>query len=146
MSEDQIVEEITIEAPVERVWAALVDPEQRRRWWGGEKYRVVRIESDLRVGGQWAMRFEGWGKETGMRGEYRVVEPPRVLEFSWRPDWYAEASESVVRLELRAHAGATHIRLTHSGLASEADRANHRGWAEILSWLGKYVETAVSKT
>ena len=31
-----IVEEITIDAAAERVFAVLVSPEERVKWWGGE--------------------------------------------------------------------------------------------------------------
>lgn len=135
-----IIEEITIAAPAERVFDALAETEQRRQWWGGERFRLTSMENDLRVGGRWAMRFRAYGRKSGMEGVYRVIERPRLLEFTWRPDWYENASESVVRFELREEDGVTQVRLTHSGLETEADRANHRGWGEILAWLRGYAE------
>lgn len=135
-----IIEEITIAAPAERVFDALAETEQRRQWWGGERFRLTSMENDLRVGGRWAMRFQAYGRESGMEGVYRVIERPHVLEFTWRPDWYENASESVVRFELREEKGSTLVRLTHAGLETEADRANHRGWGDILAWLRGYAE------
>ncbi|MGH9488747.1 MAG: SRPBCC family protein [Terriglobales bacterium] len=135
-----LVEEITIHAPAVRVFSALADTAQRRQWWGGERFHLTSMENDLRVGGRWAMRFDAYGRASGMSGVYRVIDPPRLLEFTWNPDWYENASESVVRFELEERAGVTQVRLTHSGLVSEGDRANHRGWPDILRWLRDYAD------
>jgi len=46
---DTIVQEITIKAPVERIFEALTNPDQRLKWWGAEgQYRGTQMESDLR--------------------------------------------------------------------------------------------------
>ncbi|MGH9465744.1 MAG: SRPBCC family protein [Terriglobales bacterium] len=140
-----IVEEIVIHAPAQRVFDALADADQRRQWWGGERFKLVSVSSDLRVGGRWSMRFEAYGRNSGMEGEYRVIEPPRVLEFTWHPDWYENASISLVRFELEEREGATHVRLTHSDLVTEADRTNHRGWGDILAWLRGYVQGHIDR-
>jgi uncharacterized protein YndB with AHSA1/START domain len=74
-------------------------------------------------------------------GEYRVIERPRVLAFTWIPDWQANASESLVRFDLIEQDGVTTVRLTHSGLTPEARQA-HRGWPRMLGWLKAFVEAA----
>jgi uncharacterized protein YndB with AHSA1/START domain len=73
-------------------------------------------------------------------GEYRAVERPTLLLFTWLPDWQGDAIESLVRIELTETGGATHVRLTHSGLTTEASRASHRGWPQILAALKGYVD------
>jgi uncharacterized protein YndB with AHSA1/START domain len=45
-----------------------------------------------------------------------------------------------VHVELTERAGVTGVRITHSGLATERDRANQRGWPDILAWLKAYAE------
>ena len=41
-----IVQEISIHAPVERVFQALTNPEQRMKWWGAEgRFQVKQFES-----------------------------------------------------------------------------------------------------
>jgi len=136
-----IVQEIVIKAPAERVFAALTDPTQRLRWWGAEgRFKTTHMESDLRVGGKWMMRGTGMGgKAFSVVGEYRAIERPHLLVFTWFPDWSAKANESLVRFDLQEKAGDTTVRLTHSGLTSEGARA-HRGWPDILAWLRAYVE------
>jgi uncharacterized protein YndB with AHSA1/START domain len=137
-----IVQEISIHAPVERVFQALTNPEQRMKWWGAEgRFQVKQFESDLRPGGKWSMRGIGMGDRPFIvRGEYRQIEPPTLLVFTWLPDWYENPTETLVQWELKESDGVTLVRLTHSGLTSEGDRTSHRGWPQILEWLRAYVE------
>jgi uncharacterized protein YndB with AHSA1/START domain len=138
--DDTIVQEITIAASAERVFEALTDPQQRMKWWGAEGlYRATHMESDLRPGGKWSTRGTSHGRSFSVRGEYRVVERPRVLAFTWIPDWQANASESLVRFDLAEKDGVTTVRLTHSGLTPEGRQA-HRGWPQVLGWLKAFVE------
>jgi uncharacterized protein YndB with AHSA1/START domain len=140
--DDTIVEEITIRASAERIFEALTDPQQRMQWWGAEGlYRATHMESDLRPGGKWSTRGTGYGKSFSVRGEYRVVERPRVLAFTWIPDWQENARESLVRFDLVERDGVTTVRLTHSGLTPEGRQA-HRGWPQVLGWLKAFLEAA----
>jgi uncharacterized protein YndB with AHSA1/START domain len=75
-----------------------------------------------------------------VKGEYRIVQRPSLLEFTWLPDWQDDATESVVRLELEETHGVTHVRLIHSGLTTATSRSSHRGWPQILGLLKSYVE------
>jgi uncharacterized protein YndB with AHSA1/START domain len=60
-----ILASVEIEAPVERVFAALGTGEVAE-WWGSpETYRVTRWTADLRPGGAW--RREGLGSGTARR-------------------------------------------------------------------------------
>jgi len=138
---DTIVKEITIRAPAERVFAALADPDQRVKWWGAEgRFQVTQAESDLRPGGRWVMRGTGMGgKPFSVTGEYREIERPRVLAFTWLPSWQGNAGISLVRFDLSEKDDVTTVRLTHSGLTAENARA-HQGWPQILGWLAAYVE------
>jgi uncharacterized protein YndB with AHSA1/START domain len=138
-----IVAEITINAPAERVFEALVNPAQRVAWWGMKgRFEAEDMESDLRPGGRWIMRGTTGlgGKPWNATGEYRTVERPRRLVFTWLPSWHENATESVVSFELDERNGVTTVRLTHSGLTSEEARAKHQGWPQILTWLRDYVQ------
>ncbi|HUB08302.1 MAG TPA: SRPBCC domain-containing protein [Myxococcales bacterium] len=139
MSEDTLVQEITIEAPAERVFDALAQPEQRLAWWGRTgRFRTTRMESDLRAGGAWTMWFETPHGPATVGGVYRAVERPRLLAFTWRPSWY-DAQESLVTIELAETGGVTKVRLTHSGLTGAADRASNAGWPDLLAALRGYL-------
>jgi len=142
-ADEKIVNEITIKAPAERIFEALTNPDQRLKWWGGEYFKGTHMESDLRVGGKWMMRGTGMGdKPFAVSGEYRVIERPNVLTFTWVASWPGDAAETLVRFDLEENAGVTRVRVTHSGLTSESARA-HRGWPDILAWLQAYVENKV---
>jgi uncharacterized protein YndB with AHSA1/START domain len=143
MQSDTIVQEIAIKGSAERIFAALTDRQERMKWWGGPggRFRITRFESDLRPGGKWIMYAESIdSRPVTIRGEYREIDRPRLLVFTWLPDWYENATESLVRWDLDERDGVTTVRLTHSGLATEASRVSHRGWPQILTWLQSYVE------
>lgn len=139
---DTIVQEIQIKAPAELIFEALTNPDQRVRWWtAGGRFQVNSMKSDLRPGGKWTMRGTGaGGKPFGVGGEYRTIARPRLLVFTWLPDWQENATETLVRLDLEEKDGITTVRLTHSGLTSETARISHRGWPELLTSLQVYVE------
>jgi uncharacterized protein YndB with AHSA1/START domain len=137
---DTIIEEITIKGSAERIFEAIVDPKQRVRWWGKKGvYESTHAESDTRVGGKWLMKGTGMGKDFSVYGEYRKVDRPRLLEFTWIPSWQDGSPESIVRFELDEKEGVTTVRLTHSGL-TPAGREVHKGWPQVLGWLRDYVE------
>jgi uncharacterized protein YndB with AHSA1/START domain len=140
--EEEIVEEVVIKAPAERIFAALTEPTQRLKWWGAEgRFQTTHVESDLRPGGKWLMRGTGLGgKAFCVGGEYRTIRRPCLLVFTWLPDWHENAKVSLVRFDLQEHGGVTKVRLTHSLLTSDGARA-HRGWPAILAWLRAYAES-----
>ncbi|SPE30667.1 putative Activator of Hsp90 ATPase 1 family protein [Candidatus Sulfotelmatomonas gaucii] len=139
---DTIMQEITIDGTAERIFQALTNPEERLKWWGGPgaRFKLTDFESDLRSGGKWIMHAESSGRLVTIRGEYREIIRPRLLVFTWLPDWYENATESLVRWDLDEQNGVTTVRLTHSGLITEASRESHRGWPQIVGWLKAYVE------
>ena len=140
-----IIQEIVIKAPAERIFEALTNPAQRTKWWGAEgRFQTTHMESDLRPGGKWTMRGNGiGGRPFTIRGEYRQIEPPRLLIFTWLPDWQEDAFETLVRFDLIENNGITAVRVTHSGLATESSRLSHKGWPQILTWLQAYCESHV---
>ena len=139
---DAIVEENTIKAPAERIFEALADPAQRVKWWGLKgRFETTEAESDLRPGGRWMMRGSGLGgRPFRVTGAYRTIERPRVLAFTWLPDWDENAPETLVRFDLKEEADGTRVRVTHSGFASKTSRERHQGWPQILSWLKGFAE------
>jgi uncharacterized protein YndB with AHSA1/START domain len=139
---DTIIKEIVIKASAERVFDAIADPRQRVQWWGSEgKFQTTHMESDLRPGGAWLMRGTGMGKPFATRGEYLAVERPRLLEFTWNPDW--QEPQTIVRFDLDEKDGVTTVRLTHSGLTAES-RERYQGWPWLLALLQTHVEQQTS--
>ena len=145
-SVDAIVQEVEIQAPAERIFEALTRPEELLRWWRAKgMFEAVEVECDVRPGGRWKMRVEGncgTGSSSLVSGVYLEVEAPRLLVFTWNregEDW----PETVVRWDLEERNGVTTVRVTHSGLTSEAMRERNGGWPLIVSLLQGYVRSEV---
>jgi uncharacterized protein YndB with AHSA1/START domain len=129
---------IEIAASPERVWRALSEPGELAAWWGSDDlYRTFDWKVDLRPGGAWSCQARSAGdqRRSTVRGEYRVVEPPRVLEYTWLASWDGFAP-TVVRVELTPIPAGTRVKVVHSGLTGEeATRGTGNGWERVLSWL-----------
>jgi uncharacterized protein YndB with AHSA1/START domain len=141
-NQDEIVTEIYIAAPPERVFQSLVEPGQVEQWWGQTGvYRCTGFETDLRPGGRW--RSVGVGPDGGtfeIVGEYLEVQPSRLLVTTWVATWTGDA-KTTVRWELQPVNGGTLVRIRHSGFASHPELAqNYRGWPRMLGWLRAFVE------
>jgi uncharacterized protein YndB with AHSA1/START domain len=142
---DTIIKEIIIKAPAERIFEALTDPRQRVKWWGAEgKFQATHMESDLRPGGEWLMRGTGMGGTPfTLSGEYRSIDRPRLLEFTWLHESPENVLLTLVRFDLDEKDGSTTVRLTHSGLTTEQSRATYQGWPWLLALLQTFVENKV---
>lgn len=69
----------TLDHAPEKVWRAVTEPEHLRAWFPD------RLVGEFRVGAK--LRFESEYVDGGyFEGDVRVVDPPRVLEFSWGTD------------------------------------------------------------
>jgi uncharacterized protein YndB with AHSA1/START domain len=146
---DGIVSEVQINAPAERVFQALTDPQQLMRWWNSDECQTEFFEMDTRPGGHW--RF-GTKQSTltvnGVnqffcQGKVLEFDPPRVLAYTWVANWHDDKTRrTVVRWELTPTKDGTHVKVTHSGLAQEAvARKDYSGgWPGVVEMLKKFVE------
>ena len=123
--------ERTFDAPVERVFDAWTSEEVLRRWlYGMPGWQTPTAEVDLRVGGtiRIVMRDPSDGAEAGATGEYRVVEPPRRLVFTWVWDDQPDRPQ-LIELEFSEADGATTVLMTNSSIPSEEQSQSQlRGW------------------
>ena len=72
------------DAPRERVWRAMTDPELVAPWWGrGNKLVIEKME--LRRGGHWRFVEHSDHGVHGFEGRYREVTPPShmAMTFEW---------------------------------------------------------------
>ena len=123
--------ERTFDATAEQVFDAWTSEEVLRRWLHGMPgWETPTAEVDLRVGGRIriVMRDPSGGAEAGASGEYRIVEPPRRLVFSWIWDDDPEQPQ-LIELEFSERDGKTTVLMTNSSIASDELRTSQRrGW------------------
>jgi uncharacterized protein YndB with AHSA1/START domain len=139
---DEVVAELEVAAPPERVFQALVDPAQVVKWWGQKGvYRCTNFEADLRVGGQWrSSGIDGRGQNFEVTGTYLELKPPRLLVTTWVATWTGDV-QTTVRWELQPSGNGTLVRIRHSGLSAHPQIAqSYRGWPRMLGWLQALIE------
>lgn len=81
--EGQVMVTRSFEAPRELVYEAYTEPDLMKRWLlGPPGWTMPVCEMDVRVGGsfRWRWRSDADDAEFGFHGEFRVVEPPTLLE------------------------------------------------------------------
>jgi uncharacterized protein YndB with AHSA1/START domain len=99
--------------PVERVWEALTDPAEIRRWWGD-------ADLDLTDGGRFTLRWlntDDQGNAATLDGTISKLDPPRFLEISgtWGSTAAnAPATRTTVTWELDPDGDHTLLRFTNS--------------------------------
>jgi uncharacterized protein YndB with AHSA1/START domain len=82
--EREIRTERTFNAPRDRVWRAMTEPELLAQWWGrGNKLVIERLE--LERGGHWRFVEHSDQGVYGFEGRFREVTPPErmVQTFEW---------------------------------------------------------------
>ncbi len=74
----------TFNAPREKVFKALIDPEQIPQWWGPAEYKTTVDKLEARPGGQWRfVHSNEAGEEYAFHGVYHVVEAPSLLIYTF---------------------------------------------------------------
>ncbi len=140
--QDEVVAEIMIAAPPERIFQALTDSAQVPKWWGQKGvYRCTKFEADLRIGGKWrSSGIDGQGQNFEVSGSYLEIDPPRLLVSTWMATWTGDV-QTTVCWQLTSVAGGTLVKLTHSGLSAHPELAqSYRGWPRMLGWLQALME------
>ncbi|HUG85685.1 MAG TPA: SRPBCC domain-containing protein [Euzebya sp.] len=131
------VQEMVVQAPIERLFQLLVDPEQFVLWMAEE------ATLDPVPGG-----VVRWTHANGdsCSGRYVEIDPPRrvVFTYGWeRAEVAIPPGSTTVEIDLTARGdGSTHLRLVHRGLGDAAAQAHGVGWAHYLSRLRRTAEGA----
>ncbi len=105
------------DAPVERLWAAVTQPDLLEGWLGGPVDELELVE-----GGNVVIQIHPKGPAT-VYGKVIRVEPLRVLELTWDvPAWrnIPDFLGTTMRWEVRADGDGSELALTHSLPAEHA--------------------------
>jgi uncharacterized protein YndB with AHSA1/START domain len=138
-SEKRHVFRVEIEAPAEKVWQAIIDPEMTSQY-----YFETGFTGDLRPGGAYAYK-NGDGEDV-LSGVILEIEPPRrmVTTFSaqWADDIRSEPA-SRVTWEIEERDGRSVVTVTHDQLDRSPITFDgvSGGWPGILEGMKQLVET-----
>jgi len=147
--QDAVVSEVQIAAPPARVFQALTDPAQLTRWFSSPECPVHQWEMDARPGGRYSYTTEKGSivvngvREFKCHGEIVEFDPPRVIAYTWFGNWHDDPKHrTVVRWELTPKSSGTHVKVTHTGLATMpvARKDYAGGWPGVVEMLKKFVE------
>jgi uncharacterized protein YndB with AHSA1/START domain len=144
--EEEVMEkvfEIYIKTTPERLWEAITDPEQRRRYNFG-----VGVESDWTPGSSYRAVHPP-APDALCEGKNLEVDPPVRLVQSfmalWGEDVKREGS-SRVTWEIEPVGDSCRLTVTHDELREGANSELYGGWPMILSGLKTLLETGESLT
>lgn len=130
--DDGLRVEVLIEAPPERVFALLVEPEQLTTWMGTALHGSLALHEGYRLD------FFGDGRAVAA-GAFTEIDPPQRVAFTW--GWEGEfgaevpPGSSTVTIELTTVAFGTVLTLTHTGLSDGAVAPHTEGWEQHLGRL-----------
>lgn len=146
---DAIIAEIQIAVPPERVFKALTDAGELKRWFTSQECPAKSWEFDPRIDGAYRYASEqGTNVVNGVseflcHGHVTEYEPPRILAYTWYANWHEDSTvRTVVRWELTPTPGGTHVKVTHSGLSDlpVARKDYSEGWTGVVEMLKKFAE------
>jgi uncharacterized protein YndB with AHSA1/START domain len=130
----------TINAPVAKVWRALVTPDVIKRYMFG-----ATVASSFKEGGEITWKGEWKGKPYEDKGVILRQDPGHTLSYShWSPlSGVADVPENrhTVTIELSGEGGRTHVSLRQDNNKTEREREDsQKNWAVMLEQMKKVVE------
>ncbi len=125
-----------------RVFAAFVDGEQLRRWWGPSGFEVPRLEFDAVEGARYRIAMQPPdGAVFHLAGTFRLVDPPRRLAFTFaweEPD--PDDQETLVTVTVEPREAGTRLVVDQGSFKTEPRRELHRdGWTQTLERLERFL-------
>jgi len=128
--------EKTINAPIEKVFDAWLDPKMLARFMLPQPgMPEPKVKNDPREGGRFEIVMIHGDEVLPHGGDYLVIDRPRQLKFSWQSHYSPD--DSTVTLDFAALDGdTTAVTLTQVKFLHEEARDAHRGgWSNILDSL-----------
>jgi len=148
--QNEVVIHRVLDLPVNKVWRALTESEQFKKWWGPKGFTCPSSTMEARVGGKYLNCMRGPdGKEYWSTGVVKEFIPQKKLvisdsfsdkngnikpasEYGMPGDW---PRELLISFELEEADGVTKLKLHHEGIPEEAHDDCVKGWNECFDKL-----------
>lgn len=141
--------------PVNKVWKALTEAEEFKKWWGPKGFTCPSSKMEAKVGAKYLNCMKGPdGKEYWSTGTVKEIIPEEKLvvtdSFSDPQGNIKTAAdqglpgewprESQITFELEEADGATKLRLQHEGIPDEMHDECKKGWNESFDKLEQNIK------
>jgi len=136
MSDLSVIVTKTIQAPIEKVFDAWLNPKMLSQFiLPMPGMPQPHTETDAREGGKFTIIMQVGDDKIPHTGEYLEISRPNKLVFTWESPFSTE--DSTVTLEFnKLENNQTNINLTHVKFSDGESRKNHEGgWSNILESL-----------
>ena len=126
-----------IRASAPSLFDAWTRPDELRAWWGPRPVTCSGADVDLRVGGRYRIsNLLPDGRTLLIEGEFRVVERPHRLVYTWSA---GEDRQSLVTVRFEARGDQTEVIVVHEQIPDDSLRESHEmGWTGCLDGLERY--------
>lgn len=137
---EPVIKEITINAPISKVWKSLTEKEQIEKW------LMPSDDFELKVGTTFNMTGKSKDIEYPHICMITEIVPEKKLSYTWAVK--DKLSDTLVTYELEEQDGKTKLTLTHSGwdkakLITEGTYRDdyNNGWEQVIPGLKKFIES-----
>jgi uncharacterized protein YndB with AHSA1/START domain len=127
-------------APAEQVFDGWILPEQAGKWlFATPTGKIVRVEIDARVGGQFAIADQRNGEDVEHVGRYVEIDRPRRLVFEFAVPKYSPLFTRVT-IDIAPREGGCELSLMCEDVLLEWAEPTRQGWTMLLGSLARIVE------
>lgn len=133
---EKITVNVSINAPISKVWDAYNDPDQVTKWnHASEDWHSPSASNDLTVGGRFSYRMEAKDESAGFdfEGTYTEIEDQRLIKYTMDDD-------REVEVVFEGDEEKTDITVTFDAESENELDVQKDGWQAILDNFKKYVE------
>ncbi len=153
--QNEIIIRRVFDLPVSKVWKALTDAEEFKKWWGPKGFTCPSSSMEARVGGRYLNCMRGPdGKEFWSTGVVKEFVPEKKLvitdhfsdekgnikpasDYGMPGNWPAEL---LITVTFEEGDGVTQLEMVHEGIPPVMREECLQGWNESLDKLGENIK------